>query len=83
MPKGTAHLRSAQFLAESEKLTDCPISICAMGRSLLDGFATDMTAIGAPGVVGSGRFRDFELMVESFGVDHFGLADRLVEKGVR
>ena len=78
MLKGTA-----QFLAKSDKLTDCPISICAMGRSLWDGFATDMTAIGTPGVVRSGWFRDFELMVESFGVDHFGLADWLVENGVR
>ena len=54
-----------------------------MGGSLLDGFATEMTAIGAPGVVGSGRFGDFELTVESFGIDHFGLADWLVENGVR
>ena len=54
-----------------------------MGRGLWDGFATDTMAIGAPGVVGSGRFWDFELMVDSFGVDHFGLADWLVENGVR
>ena len=54
-----------------------------MRGGLLDGFTTDPTAIGTPGVVGSGRFGDFKLMVESFGVDHFGLADRLVENGVR
>ena len=83
MPKGTALLVSAQFLAESDKLTDHLLSICAMGRSLWDRFATETTAIGTPGVVGSGWFWDFELMVESFGVDHFGLADRLVENGVR
>ena len=83
MLKGTALLHSAQFLAESDKLTDHLFSICAMGRSLRDRFATDTMAIGAPGVVRSGRFGDFELMVESFGVDHFGLAEWLVENGVR
>jgi hypothetical protein len=29
-------------------------------------------AISTPGVVGSGRFGDFELVVEGFGVHHFG-----------
>ena len=83
MLKGTALLHSAQFLAESDKLTERPKSIGAMGRSLWDRFATDTMAIGTPGVIGSGWFGDFELMVESFSVDHFGLADWLVENGVR
>ena len=81
MPKGTALLLSAQFLAESEKLTGQSISVCAMGSSLLNGFTADVAAIGTPGVIRSG-VGDLDLVVEGFGVDDFGLADGFVVEGV-
>jgi len=53
-----------------------------MGSSLLDGFAADMVAITSPGVVGSRRFGDFDLVIQGFGVNDFCLALGLVVQGI-
>jgi hypothetical protein len=53
-----------------------------MGRGFRDGFATEATTIGTPGVVGSRGFGGFELVVEGFGVHDFGLAGWLVVDGI-
>lgn len=54
-----------------------------MGRGLLDGFAIEMLAMGAPRVIGGGRwFGELELVVEGFAVHHFTLAGWLVVNGI-
>lgn len=67
-------LVSALFLAESDKLTSQPISVCAMGSGLLDGFAIEMTAILTPGVVGSRRLGGVDVTIKGLGIHDFGLA---------
>ena len=82
MLKGTALLLSAQFLAESDKLTGESISGCAMGGGFLNGFTADVAAIGTPGVIRGWGLGGFELVVEGFGVHDIGLADGHVVDGV-
>ena len=54
-----------------------------MGSFLVDGFAIEVTAeAAAPGMIGGRHIGGFELMVQGFGVNHLGLADRFVENGV-
>jgi len=72
----------AQFLAKSEKLKARPLGALVMGRSLLKGFAVEVEAISTPGVVGSRGFRGLDLVIEGFGIDHFGLALGHVVDGV-
>ena len=72
----------AQSLAESEKLTGQPKSVCAIGRGFVDGFAIEMMAILMPGVIRSRGLRGFDLPIEGFGIDDFGLSDGFVVEGV-
>ena len=53
-----------------------------MGKGFLDGFAVEVVAIPAPGVVRSRRLRGLDLSIEGFRIDDFRLTDRLVEDGV-
>lgn len=83
MPKGTALLHSAQFLAESGKLTDPSNSVCVIGGGFLNGFTADMAAISTPGVIRGRGVGGLDVVVEGFGIHDFGLADGLVVEGVR
>lgn len=75
-------LFSVLFLAESEKLSQGVVSVCGIGRRLLDGFAIEMLSIPPPGVVSGRRPGGLELVIEGFAIGDFGLARRLVEDGV-
>ena len=78
----SALLVSAQFLAESDKLTHQPISVCAIGGSLLDRFAVEMMAVLAPRMVGRRGLGQLELVIEGLGIGYLRLAGWLVEDGV-
>jgi len=52
-----------------------------MGSSLLDGFAADMVAIPSPGMVGSRRFGDIDLVIQGFGVNDDARFTRPVVRG--
>jgi hypothetical protein len=70
-------------VGKSAKLNAPTRLICGMGSGFLDRFAVDMAAIGTPGVIRGRGLGVFDVVVEGFGIDDFGLADGLVVEGVR
>ena len=56
------------------------ISVCAIGRHFLNGFAIEVLAILSPGMVGSWWLGLLELQIEGFGSNHFSLARGLLEE---
>jgi hypothetical protein len=60
----------------------CSISVCAIGRYFLHGFAVEVLAILTPGVIGSWWLGLLELLIEGFGSHHFRLARGLLEEGI-
>jgi hypothetical protein len=75
-------LHSAQFLAESDKLSGQSISVCVIGRGFVDGFAIEMMAVLMPGVIRSWGLMGLDLSIEGFGIDNFSLAGGFVIDGV-
>jgi hypothetical protein len=75
-------LVSALFLAESEKLTGQPISVCAIGKGLVDGFTVDVAAIPTPGMISRRRLGGTDLVIEGFAIHNFSLAGRLLVDSV-
>jgi hypothetical protein len=69
-------------LAEGEKLTCHPISVFAMGKSLLDGFAIEMTAVLKPGEVRSRPLGGLDVTIKGLGIHDTGLAGGIVIDGV-
>lgn len=70
------------FWPGSEKLNSCLGSVCAKGSALLNGFAIEMLAIGAPGMVGGGRFWKRSKVLELFGIHDLGLGREFLVGGI-
>ncbi len=53
----------------------------SIGGRWLDRHAIQMVVVLTPMVVGSGRFRELDVVVKGFGVDDISLTDRCVKDG--
>jgi hypothetical protein len=82
-PDRLCPLQSALFLAQSAKLKSQSTSVWAIEEGLLNGFAVEVATKGTPpGVIWGWGLGSSDLVVEGFGVDHLGLARRLMVDGV-
>ena len=53
-------------------------SIFAMGSNLLKGFAVEMMAIGAPGMIAGRGIGGLDVAIQRLGIHHFRLTWRLL-----